>query len=151
MFPTSVSLDPNPVFELDNEHATLPYRSKPNSVGLDLFSCQSMQIFGGETVIIPLGIRCSFNVGWGAFIWDRSGMGAKGFHRFAGVIESDFSGLWGVVLHNTTHRMFLIEPEKAVAQVVFQTVWMGEPKNGYIIRDTNRGDEGFGSTDDNTN
>lgn len=140
-------LDPQPVFELSDKHATMPYRSKLKSVGLDLFACRPMIIYGGETTIIPLGFRCEFNVGWGAFIWDRSGMGAKGFHRFAGVIESDYRGLWGVVLHNTTPRMFRVEPSKAVAQVVFQPVWMGEPKSRVVNRNTDRGDSGFGSTD----
>jgi len=137
---------PNPVFELD-ENAKMPVRSKPRSLGLDLFSCDIVHVWPGTTELIPLGIRCQFNEGWGAFIWDRSGMGVKGFHTFAGVIESDFTGLWGVVLHNFTSHKLIVVPEKAVAQVVFQPVWMGEPRKGIIIRDTDRGGAGFGSTD----
>lgn len=141
------AVDPYPVFELDHAYATFPYRSKPKSVGLDLFPCEQIEVWGGTTAIIPLGLRCAFNVGWGAFFWDRSGMGAKGFHRFAGVIESDYRGLWGVVLHNSTSHRFMLTPEKAVVQVVFQPVWMGEPTQGIVNRDTDRGEKGFGSTD----
>lgn len=97
--------------------------------------------------MVPTGLRCQFNYGWGAFIWDRSGMGFKGFHRFAGVIESDYTGLWGVVMFNSTAVGKWIETDKAVAQVVFQQVWMGEARTGVVDRDTERGEKGFGSTD----
>jgi len=125
----------------------MPYRSKERSVGLDLHSCETVFIRPLETVLIPTGLRCSFNYGWGAFIWDRSGMGFKGVHRFAGLIESDYVGLWGVVLFNSTEDDFTVTPEKAVAQVVFQEAWMGEPKQGTVNRNTDRGEAGFGSTD----
>jgi len=140
-------MGPNIIFELDHEHAKIPVRSKLNSIGFDLFPCDIVHVWQGTTETIPLGIRCQFNPGWGAFIWDRSGLGAKGLHRFAGVIDPDYTGLWSVVLHNTTHRKFIAYPDQAVAQVVFQPVWMGEVKIGVIERDTDRGDSGFGSTD----
>jgi dUTP pyrophosphatase len=150
VFPRSKPIihgQPDPVFELDHEGARMPYRSKERSVGLDIHPCQSVFIPAGETKLVPSGLRCSFNYGWGAFFWDRSGMGFKGFHRFAGVIESDYVGFWGVVIHNSTNMGHWFNPEKAIIQVVFQEVWMGEPREGKVNRDTDRGEDGFGSTD----
>jgi deoxyuridine 5'-triphosphate nucleotidohydrolase len=138
---------PDPVFELDHEDARMPYRSKERSVGLDIHPCESTFIAAGTTELVPSGLRCSFNYGWGAFFWDRSGMGFKGFHRFAGVIESDYVGFWGVVLYNSTPHGKWFHPDKAIIQVVFQQVWMGQPKQGTVNRDTDRGEAGFGSTD----
>jgi dUTPase len=74
-------------------------------------------------------------------------MGFKGFHRFAGVIESDYTGLWGVVIYNSNYADYWLPKEKAIAQVVFQQVWMGEPREGKVNRETDRGEAGFGSTD----
>lgn len=139
--------EPDIIFEPDTPGSKMPVRSKEFSLGFDLFTCQYIRHYGGETIIVPLGIRAQFNPPWGAFIWDRSGMGAAGFHRFAGVIESDYVGLWGLILYNSTSKMRLLTPEKAVAQVIFQPVWMGEARQGKVNRDTDRGSAGFGSTD----
>jgi len=140
---------PQPKFMLDHPDARMPYRSKERSVGLDIHPCEDTYIGAGKTVLVPSGLRCSFNYGWGAFFWDRSGMGFKGFHRFAGVIESDYVGFWGVVLYNSTTDGKWFDRDKAIVQVVFQPVWMGEPEQvDSIDMDTDRGEKGFGSTDE---
>ncbi len=138
---------PDPVFELDHPDARLPYRSKECSVGFDIHPCESIFVPAGHTTLVKTGLRCQFNYGWGAFFWDRSGMGFKGFHRFAGVIESDYVGFWGVVLHNSTDEGKWFDREKAIIQVVFQEVYMGPCREGKVERDTDRGEAGFGSTD----
>jgi dUTP pyrophosphatase len=139
---------PEPKFMLDDQHARMPHRAKPASLGFDLYSCQYTVLQPRETRLVPTGLRCQFNYGWGAYIWDRSGMGIKGLHRFAGVIESDYTGLWGVVLFNSLSTAWEISPKKAVAQVVFQETYMGEAQQvDQINMNTDRGEKGFGSTD----
>jgi len=133
---------PNPVFEL-GLGAKTPTRGSRGAAGLDLYASQAIEISPGHTAIIATDLRCRFNYGWAACIWDRSGLGSKGFHRFAGLIDCDYDGKWGVVIHNTTPSSFIVYPGDRVAQVVFQRVWMGRPKQGLVDK-TGRG--GFGST-----
>lgn len=138
---------PAPVFELADELATLPIRGSKESAGLDLHAaCKKMHIEPGQTAIVPTGLKCKFNRGWAACLWDRSGLGAKGIHRYAGLIDSDYRGLWGVVIHNSTNEVITIRAYDRIAQVVFQRCWIGRPSLGNVTNDTERGTGGFGST-----
>lgn len=137
---------PSPVFELAHELATLPTRGSSESAGLDLYAVEDHVIPPGTTAIIKTGLKCKFNPGWAALLWDRSGMGARGVHRYAGCIDSDYRGPWGVVLHNSTNDTVVIGPYDRVAQVVFQRCWVGQPRLGHVSNDSERGTGGFGST-----
>jgi dUTP pyrophosphatase len=138
---------PDVVFDIRSDSCAIyPTRGSKESAGLDLYANASIEIAPGATTIISTGLKASFNPGWAAFIWDRSGMGAKGLHRFAGLIDSDYRGLWGVVIHNTTDSPLEINYGDRIAQVVFQRVWTGKPKVGTVKDDTKRGVQGFGST-----
>ena len=132
---------PDPIFE-----GNIPTRGSKEAAGLDLVSVGNWHIPQRSTMVILTGTRCSFNKGWAAFIWDRSGLGAKGIHRFAGVIDSDYRGEWGVVIHNSTNMPLYIGSGDRVAQVVFQRVWLGRPRAGVVRNDTDRGSKGWGST-----
>ena len=138
---------PRPVFEILTDGGTLPTRGSKESAGLDLYcSVRQVVIEPYQTGKVPIGISCSFNPGWAAFIWDRSGMGSKGYHRFAGLIDSDYRGEWGVIIHNTTSERLVIGQYDRVAQVVFQRCWIGRASHGVVKNDTVRGSGGFGST-----
>jgi dUTP pyrophosphatase len=136
---------PNPVFELCDDAAVVPTRGSKHAVGLDLYACESVPILAGKTQIISTGLKCQFNPGWGAFLWDRSSLGLKGCHRYAGVIDPDYRGIWGVVLHNSTRDMVVIHTGDRIAQVVFQPCWVGLPAVGEVD-ETERMAGGFGST-----
>lgn len=126
-------------------NAQLPTRSH-NSAGYDLYACQDTVLPAGSTVIVPTGITVEFRPGFAALIWDRSGMGAKGIHRFAGVIDADYRGPWGVVLYNSTNKPFEIKAGDRIAQVLFQEVKCLPVKEVSELSDTSRGAGGFGST-----
>lgn len=137
---------PRPMFWSYHPGAKCPKRSTGEAAGLDLYASQHVQIPIGETRIIMTGVRCDFLPGWVALIWDRSGLGVKGLHRFAGVIDSDYRGAWGVVMHNTTDDVVVINRGDRVAQVIFQRCWVGTPRWGKPGSTTERGEAGFGST-----
>lgn len=114
---------PRPKFLIGSQ-GFFPTRGSKESAGLDLYAPESFQLMPGESRLVNLDIQCSFNKGWAAFIWDRSGLGCKGIHRFAGVIDSDYRGDWGVVLFNSSEKIFSAMRGDRIAQVVFQKVWV---------------------------
>ena len=126
--------------------AKLPERAH-NSAGYDLFAIQDHHIPPGGTAKIPLGIAVEFPPGYAALVWDRSGMGAKGIHRFAVVIDADYRGEWSVILHNSTHDGVTIFRGHKVAQVLFQRVESWQVTEVTELSNTSRGSGGFGSTD----
>jgi dUTP pyrophosphatase len=128
-----------------NPDAKLPTRSH-SSAGYDLYACEGLIIPVGATAVVPTGIAVEFPPGHVALIWDRSGLGAKGIHRFAGVIDSDYRGPWGVVLHNASGVPYKIEVGDRIAQVLFQEVQSWPVEEAVELSDTARGEGGFGST-----
>lgn len=117
-----------------------------NSAGYDLYAAERTLIPSRGTRIVKTGIATDFPPGYVALIWDRSGMGAKGIHRFAGVIDADYRGEWGIVLHNTANAPFRVEAGDRIAQVLFQEVAAWPVEIVEELDATERGVGGFGST-----
>lgn len=117
-----------------------------NSAGYDLFSAETRMIPPGDVAKIKLGIAVEFSPGYAALIWDRSSLGSKGIHRFAGVIDADYRGEWMVCLHNTTRDSFFINVGDKIAQVLFQKVESWDVEIVDELPETERGEGGFGST-----
>lgn len=123
----------------------LPERAH-NSAGYDLFTPDPVMLQPRQAQKVPIGIAVEFPVGYAALIWDRSGMGSKGIHRFAGVIDADYRGEWAVVLYNATDSTIWLEPGQKVAQVLFQKVESWPVVEVEELTETSRGEGGFGST-----
>lgn len=137
-----------PVFDLVDYHCgvKLPTRGSREAAGLDLYSCKHVTIPAGKIASVSTGLRCRFNPRWVALLWDRSGLGSLGLHLFAGVIDSDYRGVWSVIIYNSTDEDIVVNEGDKIAQVLFQRVWTRWPRWGYVKNDTERGCCGFGST-----
>lgn len=124
---------------------TLPSRSH-RSAGMDLYSPDNHLIAPGETRFIPLGIATEFSPEYVALLWDRSGMGKKGIHRFGGVIDADYRGEWAVCLHNSTAEPYAIAAGEKIIQVLFQRIEHPDVQLVHEVSHSSRGEGGFGST-----
>lgn len=144
------AIDPKPVFELTKQGAMIPRRGSAGAAGLDLFTPRKFTLNGGQHTLIKLGIRSRFPKGWVGFIKDRSGLAIKGITVLGGVIDSDYRGEWGVILHNVNpaiENFVEFNGGDRIAQVVFVPCFMGQA--GHVLSvedDTERGAGGFGST-----
>lgn len=106
------------------------------------------RIPAGATVPIPTGIGVWLdNPDYGLFIYERSGLGAKGLARRAGVVDSDYQGEIKVLFTNHTNDTFVIMDGDRIAQAVVQKV---EKLQFEVVEEwsnrTMRGENGFGST-----
>jgi dUTP pyrophosphatase len=133
------------IFEVGSRGGQMPTRGSKQAAGLDLYSAEDLTIWGGEGVTVDLDIRSEFPPGWVGLIWDRSSMGVRDIHRYAGVIDSDYRGTWKVRLKNTSGHKHYIHRGDRIAQVIFQPIWLGKPTAG-IVTQTERAEGGFGST-----
>jgi len=133
--------------KLLNKDAKTPTQGSPNSAGFDIYSSEDATIYPNETKMIHSGISLELPEGKVCFIWDRSGMGSKGIHRFAGVIDSDYRGEYKIILHNTTSKPFQIKAGDRIAQGIIQDYYQTEFIESELSN-TERGEGSFGSTGD---
>lgn len=117
-----------------------------DSVGYDLFAPEDGFIDALQRKLVKLAFCSEFTPGYVAKIFDRSGMGNKGITAFAGVIDPDYRGEWGIILYNSTHSTFRWKAGDRLGQVVFFKVELPEVCEVSSLTDTVRGVGGYGST-----
>jgi dUTP pyrophosphatase len=126
--------------------AKIPYLATEHAAGFDLYSVEDYEFMPSETHAVSTGIAMEIPSGKAFFIWDRSGMGFKGIHRFAGLIDSDYRGEFKIVLFNSTKNSFKISKGDRICQVVIQDYYTPEFVLTNELTESLRGENRFGST-----
>ena len=147
------------------ETAQLPTQANKSDAGWDLYADEDKEIWPGDTVLISTGVSLEIPDGYVGLIWDRSSVGAKGIHRYAGVIDSGYRGEVKVCLHNSNRSplgrhlslhmnietkekmgVLLISRGDRVAQILFQEAPVFQLEEIEALGSTQRGSGGFGSS-----
>jgi dUTP pyrophosphatase len=126
--------------------AKVPTLGTENAAGFDLYSVEERTLQPGERYAFSTGISIEIPPGYVTLFWDRSGMGFKGIHRFAGVIDSDYRGELKIILFNSTKEPFTIEKGDRIVQAIIQEYFTPEFELVEDLQDSQRGEGGFGST-----
>ena len=134
--------------------AIVPTKSRKSNAGYDLYADENFTLRPEETILISTGIALAIPDGYAGLIWDRSGLGSKGIHRHAGVVDSSYRGEVKVALSNShsgegsdyLDNTYFITKGDRIAQILFQKVPHFELVETEELDDTNRGSSGFGSS-----
>lgn len=131
--------------------AKIPTRSTPGSVGFDIFACikEPLTIKPNETSMIRSGFAIALEQGYAAFLYARSGLGAKKgivLANCVGVIDSDYRGEIIVALKNTSNEPYTIQSNDRIAQMVIAKCELPNLEIAESLDETLRGEGGFGST-----
>ncbi len=134
------------------DNAIIPKRATSGSAGVDLYACidEPVTVGSGDLVKIPTGIAVELpNENMAAFVFARSGLGIN--HGIApsnavGVVDSDYRGEVCVGLTNHSNESFVIEPQTRIAQLIVMPVLPLPILEVDGLSDTQRGENGFGST-----
>ncbi len=126
--------------------AKIPSYGTEHAAGFDIYSIDDYEFQAGEVHAVSTGIALEISEGKACFIWDRSGMGFKGIHRFAGLLDSDYRGEYKIVLCNHTKNIFKINKGDKIAQGVIQDYYRADFAEVSELSETKRGEGGFGST-----
>ena len=130
--------------------AIVPTKSRTTDAGYDLYADEDVAIYPEDTKLISTGIAFATPDGYAGLIWDRSGLGSKGIHRHAGVVDSSYRGEVKVALSNSrsSHEdnIYFINRGDRIAQILFQKVPHFDLVETEELDDTDRGSSGFGSS-----
>lgn len=127
-----------------------PLKAHAEDAAWDLYAdCpEGMYIAPGETKIVPSGLAIMPPDGWCCDIRGRSGMNSKGKFVVLGLVDSYYTGGWGIILHNATNSVVTINHHDKVAQFTVQKVWSSTlvEVEEFDVSGDKRGGGGFGST-----
>ena len=132
------------------DDAVVPERAYAGDAGLDLSTCERIELPPGERIVAPTGLAVAIPEGYGGFVQPRSGLAARSgitVVNSPGLIDSGYRGEIRVVLLNTDREQtFVAEAGDRIAQLVVLPV----PELGVREVDelpaSERGVRGFGST-----
>lgn len=134
-----------------NENAKIPTYGSEYAAGADLYACTDGDtvILPGETKLISTGLAIEVPLGYGAFIYARSGLASKRGLAPAnkvGVVDADYRGEIMVALHNHSSEAQTVLCGERIAQMVIAPFLTAEFCEVESLSDTQRGVGGFGST-----
>jgi dUTP pyrophosphatase len=130
--------------------AVVPERAYAGDAGLDLSSCERVELAPGERALVPTGLAVAIPDGYAGFVQPRSGLAAK--HGITivntpGLIDSGYRGELQVALLNTDAReTFVVEEGMRIAQLVVLALPELELVEVDELPDSERGVRGFGSS-----
>ena len=136
------------------EHGSLPVRQHETDGGADLYAAK-FEGFGelNKAIIQPFGklivdtdVSMEIPKGYIGDIRPRSGLFFKKGIICAGTIDSDYRGNIKVCLRNLTNEPVTILFGERIAQICIVPVELCEFCKVDELSDTNRGNNGFGST-----
>jgi dUTP diphosphatase len=130
--------------------AIVPERAYVGDAGVDLASCDRLELAPGERATIGTGLAVAIPDGFAGFVQPRSGLAARHgvtIVNAPGLIDSGYRGEVRVVLLNTDRlEPFVVEPGMRIAQLVVLAVPEVELVEVEELPETERGVRGFGSS-----
>ena len=133
------------------ETAIIPERKSIGAAGFDLYAdiSEEVEIRPHEMVMLYSGVAFEIPHNYFGAIYARSGLATKEGIRPAtcvSVIDSDFRGNVGLPMFNDSKETRKIYPRERIGQIVFQKALMVDLELVDELEETERGDNGFGST-----
>lgn len=128
----------------------MPQRAYTGDAGLDLASCERVDLGPGERALVGTGLAVAIPEGYAGFVQPRSGLAAR--HGLTvvnspGLVDSGYRGELRVVLLNTDRtEPFVVEPGMRIAQLVVLPIPELELVEVDELPSSERGVRGFGSS-----
>ena len=127
----------------------VPTRGSPEAAGFDLYSAEEITIPAGERRLIKTNIAVRVPKYTYGRIAPRSGLSLKAsLDVAAGVIDRDYTGDVGILLVNDSGKSYLVKIGDKIAQLILEKIASTKPTVVKELKETQRGQSGFGSTDE---
>ena len=126
----------------------LPKRAHEGDAGIDFFSPMDFAVSPRSDFLLPLNIRTAFPSGWVLWMAEKSGVATKKkLDMGACIVDSGYRGIVHAhVFNNSDFEQSFKRGDKVVQGVLVKCCTSGQPIQVDDLDDTNRGNNGFGST-----
>ena len=128
--------------------AYMPTRAHKTDAGLDLYAkCDTHVIVpAGGSAAFDTGVHVEIPVGWTGLVKSKSGLNVKHGILSDGLIDSGYTGTIRVKLYNHGTEPFAVDGGMKISQLVVIPCMIDEPVLVDSLPDSERGNNGFGST-----
>lgn len=128
--------------------AKMPTRAHKMDAGLDLYSREEKIIPAFGWAVFDTGVHVKIPAGYMGLLFSKSGLNIKKGLTSEGIIDYDYTGSITVKLYNFSHSARKIEAGQKISQLIIVPCIFPEPVEVEEMGETERGDNGFGSTGD---
>ena len=137
-------------FKQLDSRAIIPHYAHTGDSGMDVYPLEPFSLKPGDRKLIKLGFAISIPTGYEIQVRSRSGLALKKgvcVLNSPGTVDAAYRGELGVTLINTSSKVYFNDTSQAIAQLVVQKVVKVELKIVEELNKTERGTNGYGSTD----
>lgn len=134
--------------KLLTENAKMPTRGSAEAACFDLYVSEDTILPRAEGVLVQTGIALDIPEGYCVKVYGRSSMHRRGIQIQTGIIDSDYSnGEIKIQAVNFGRTLpILLKKGERIAQFMVEKLEPTEIEQVEKTRETERGDQGFGST-----
>jgi len=130
-----------------DENAIMPTRAHWSDAGADLYTPERVVLWAHDSVTIDTGVHFEIPDGMVGFVKSKSGLMCKNDITTDGTVDAGYTGSVRIKLFNHGGQMHIFEAGDKIAQIVFQKVeLLSFVQVDHFEAETERGDNGFGST-----
>ena len=130
-----------------DDFAYVPTRAHATDAGLDLRTPNAFILRGGDSVTVDTGVHIELPAGFYGKIESKSGLNVNhGIVSCGGVIDEGYTGSVAVKLYNLENEPYGFNAGDKIAQLIIQPYSVPVIEIVNQLEDTDRGDNGFGSS-----
>lgn len=130
-----------------DEGAYMPERAHKTDAGFDLRTPKRALVHSNCGVFIDTGVHIEVPEGYCAMIESKSGLNRFHDIEVEGVVDAGYTGTIGCKIYNKGNKPYLFHKGDKIAQfVVIPIADVDELELVDKLEDSDRGDNGFGST-----
>ena len=127
--------------------AKLPSYAHHGDAAMDIYARERTILKPGIQIAVKTGIAIEIPHGYVGLVWDKSGLAIKeGLKTLGGVIDAGYRGEVMIGMINLSDKEYTIEAGHKVAQMLIQKVEICEVEEAAELKDSIRGEKGFGSS-----
>lgn len=130
-----------------DEGAKMPTRAHADDAGLDLYSRENRVIYPHSSATFDTGVHVEIPQWYVGMIKSKSGLNVKYGLTSEGVLDCGYTGSIRVKLYNHSSEAYTVAAGDKISQLVIMPIIAPELE---LVKDfgtdTERGDNGFGST-----
>ena len=129
-----------------DEGARMPTRAHETDAGLDIYARDEQIVPAKESAIFDTGVHIELPVGSVGMLKSKSGLNVKYGITSEGVIDVGYTGSIVVKLYNHSGFDYRVKAGDKISQLVIMPILTTTPYLVGSLEETERGDNGFGSS-----